>query len=404
MKIHEILIESHQLDEGPILNKIGSAVGKGVGALAKGVGAVAGGVAGLGSAVKKGFQAGKATVGGAGDGEEPAADPATTDKRNILQKVRDTMPGSKPTTGTAVGGTTQATQEPPAADTDGGTAQVPQQPPAQKKPTSAFGKLSAAAAGQPTDDVPAADPKADTAYAQAQKAIAGLQPEQKKEIVTMLQADPKVKAAMTAKPTTPDPAAQARIDAAPQGYDGETGKPNAAPEPGKTEPAAEPGAGAMGNMAGQLAKGGAAEPNTMANAPVSKTNTAKPGNPNAEPVAAEPTAEPQSGGKLTAQQQAAKKAEILGRRGAGQTAGTTQSGFGNYVKKASGQRIVGANKDGSVRTVNIKASKINTGNNLSETLAEKIEAERKRIMGPTSDSIIKTKPRLAEGFSLFRKR
>ena len=224
----------------------------------------------------------------------------------------------------------------------------------------------------------------------------------------MLQADPKVKAAMTAKPTKPDPAAQARIDAAPQGYDGETGKPNAAPEPGKTdpaaEPAAEPGAGAMGNMAGQLAKGGAAEPNTMANAPVSKTNTAKPGNPNAEPVAAEPTAEPQSGGKLTAQQQAAKKAELLGKRAAGQTAGTTQSGFGGYVKKASGQRIVGANKDGSVRTVDIKASKINTGNNLSETLAGKIEAERKRIMGPTPDSIIKTRPRLAEGFSLFRKR
>jgi len=37
----------------------------------------------------------------------------------------------------------------------------------------------------------------------------------------------------------------------------------------------------MGAMAGQLAKGGAAGPNTMANAPVSKTNTAKPGNPNA---------------------------------------------------------------------------------------------------------------------------
>jgi hypothetical protein len=49
----------------------------------------------------------------------------------------------------------------------------------------------------------------------------------------------------------------------------------------------------MGAMAGQLAKGGAA-PNTMANAPVSKTNTAKPGNPNAapaaEPVPAAPSA------------------------------------------------------------------------------------------------------------------
>ena len=76
MRIQEILIESHQLDEGPILNKIGTAVGKGVGTLAKGVGAVAGGVAGLGSAVKKGFQAGKATVGGAGDDPAAAAAPA----------------------------------------------------------------------------------------------------------------------------------------------------------------------------------------------------------------------------------------------------------------------------------------------------------------------------------------
>jgi hypothetical protein len=49
----------------------------------------------------------------------------------------------------------------------------------------------------------------------------------------------------------------------------------------------------MGQMAGQLAKGGAV-PNTMANAPVSKTNKAKPGNPNlaqaAEPASVAPSA------------------------------------------------------------------------------------------------------------------
>jgi hypothetical protein len=71
---------------------------------------------------------------------------------------------------------------------------------------------------------------------------------------------------------------------------------------------------------------------------------------------AKPTATPApTDGKLTPQQLAAKKAELLGRRKTGASAGTTQSGFGNYVKKASGERIVGANKDGSVRTVNIKA-------------------------------------------------
>jgi hypothetical protein len=57
--------------------------------------------------------------------------------------------------------------------------------------------------------------------------------------------------------------------------------PGTAPT-GQPKPAgpADAGAGAMNAMAGQLARGGAAEPNTMANAPVSKTNKAKPGNPN----------------------------------------------------------------------------------------------------------------------------
>lgn len=71
MKIKDIVYET-QLDEGPILNKIGTGIGKAAGAAGKAVGAVAGGVAGLGQAIKKGYQAGKATVGGAGD-NVPAA-------------------------------------------------------------------------------------------------------------------------------------------------------------------------------------------------------------------------------------------------------------------------------------------------------------------------------------------
>ena len=74
----------------------------------------------------------------------------------------------------------------------------------------------------------------------------------------------------TGKPWTVDEL-QARMQSAP------------APAPTDTEEPADAGAGAFGNMAGQLAKGGAAQPNTMANAPVSKTNTSKPGNPNATP-------------------------------------------------------------------------------------------------------------------------
>ena len=59
--------------------------------------------------------------------------------------------------------------------------------------------------------------------------------------------------------------------------------------------AAPAAGGAMGAMAGQLAKAGAKQPNTMANAPISKTKTAKPGNPNATPAvepAPVPTAAP----------------------------------------------------------------------------------------------------------------
>ena len=327
MKIQEILVES-QLQEGPILNKIGSAVGKGVGALAKGVGAVAGGVAGLGSALKKGYQAGKSTVSKAGD--DDSADATTP----------------------ADSGNTAAAGTEPAGGATNGSGAAGGAPAAQKKaPTSAFGKLSAAAnsgeeqpaaSGAPAGAAPAAkpaakpaaggapaelapNPKADTAYAQAQKAIASLPPEQKKEIVTMLQSDHKVKAAMTAAP--------------------------------KVKPAAKPaagGAGAMGAMAGQLAKGGAAEPNTMANAPVSKTNKAKPGNPNAAPTAAPaatPTAAPAvnpEGEKPAPKKRAPPK------------------------KKAAPDQAT-------------------------------IDADRERIMGPTSDSVIRKQPALSEGFSLFRK-
>ena len=54
-------------------------------------------------------------------------------------------------------------------------------------------------------------------------------------------------------------------------------QPSTTPAPAVNQPS-QPAAGAtaMGQMAGQLAKGAAAQPSTMANAPVSKTNTAKP--------------------------------------------------------------------------------------------------------------------------------
>jgi fructose-specific component phosphotransferase system IIB-like protein len=59
-----------------------------------------------------------------------------------------------------------------------------------------------------------AAPANDTQYAQAQKAIAALQPEDQKQILAVLQSDPKVKSAMTTKPAQPKAKAPAATPAA----------------------------------------------------------------------------------------------------------------------------------------------------------------------------------------------
>jgi hypothetical protein len=70
----------------------------------------------------------------------------------------------------------------------------------------------------------------------------------------------------------------------------------------------------------------------------------------------QPAAQPAGGQKLTAQQQAAKKAELLGRRASGTSIATqTGDGFKKYKKQATQQRIVGANPDGSPKVVQINA-------------------------------------------------
>ena len=326
MKITEILVESQQVDEGPLLNKIGAGIGKVAGTVAKGVGSVAGGIAGVGSALAKGYKAGKKVVSAGGDDTE--TDPATD--------------GTAP----AAGGGAVA----PAAS-GGAPAAAPATTAPAAKPTSTFGKLSAAANGQ----APAADPAAGgTQYAQVKANIDKLDKKGKQRILQLLQ-----------KEVGTAPAA-----------------------PAKT-PAADPGAGAMGAMAGQLAKGGAAEPNTMANAPVSKTNTAKPGNPNAAPAAPKgnydgDTGEPISDkGKADAAAMAAYKASPKGQ--------AQQAKWDAEDAAASGKT----------------AKKTRTASRVPKKAAPDqatIDAERERIMGPTSDSIIRTRPMMAEGFSLFRKR
>ena len=95
MKINELLTESTELQEGPLLNKIGSGIGKAVGTAAKGVGAVAGGVAGIGRAVKKGYAAGANAVGGPGAPTMPAPGAAATapaaDQADELAQLRSQL-------------------------------------------------------------------------------------------------------------------------------------------------------------------------------------------------------------------------------------------------------------------------------------------------------------------------
>jgi len=301
MKINEILIES-QLQEGPLLNKLGSAIGKGVGTLAKGVGAVAGGIAGIGSAVKKGYQAGKAQVGAAGDdAPSPAAGPGTT--------ATGSAPAAKPAAGSTAGAAKPGTQTlanpkdpntgttPAAAAGQDGAAGAAGKPGAagaagQDGAAGAAGKPGAAgaagqdgaagaagqdgaagAAGQdgaagaagkpgtpktkpqpvaagPADSQGRIEPKMgstasanDTQYAQAQKAIAALQPEDQKQILAALQSDPKVKSSLSQQ-TTKQPVAQTGTTKGAPGKPTFTGVPKKNPtpkgEPPSATPAAEP--------------------------------------------------------------------------------------------------------------------------------------------------------------------
>ena len=336
MKITEILVESQQLDEGPILNKIGSAVGKAAGTVAKGVGAVAGGIAGVGSAIKKGWDAGKATVAGAGDDETEPNAPAATAKPAATGKT----PAA-----TAPGGGAGA--QPAATDINAagpkGTA------PAQNLKGAA--KVAADKTAAVTQDQNAAQ-AGQTVYAQVKANIDKLDKKGKQRILQLLQKS-------VAAPTAP------------------------------AAPAADPGAGAMGNMAGQLAKGGAAEPNTMANAPVSKTNTAKPGNPNAAPAAPKGNYDGDTGEPISDK----------GRADAAASAAFDASPKGQALKaKWDAEDAAAAGKT---------AKKTKTASRVPKKAAPDqatIDAERERIMGPTSDSIIRTRPMMAESFSLFRKR
>ena len=228
MKINEILIESkEQLEEGPILNKIGSAVGKGVGTLAKGVGAVAGGIAGVGSAVKKGYQAAKGVVGGAGD--EVPVGPGTAAP----------AAGAAPAGG---GGTAAPAAAPAASGAPPSAQDINAQGPAGTAPAKAQTGAAGAALAKTTAaiDQQTTDKAGQTVYAQVKANIDKLDKKGKQRILQLLQkavtapaakpaaaAAPAAGAAPTAAAREPSTSAisTAAGDANPFGFNEKTGKP-----------------------------------------------------------------------------------------------------------------------------------------------------------------------------------
>ena len=330
MRINELLTESQlqQLEEGPILNKIGSAVGKGVGALAKGVGSVAGGVAGLGAAVKKGFQAGKEVVSGAGD-DVPGAAPTAgkPSARGAVAGVPAAGGGATtaaPAAATAAGGTAPPSAQDINAQGPAGTAPATAQTGAAgaalAKTTAAVDQQTTAKAGQ-------------TVYAQVKANVDKLDKKGKQRILQLLQ---KSMAAPEPKPVAG--AAPAANPAAPAAEPTTAAAPAADP----AAPAADP----------------AAPANTMANAPVSATNTAAADNPNQPPpkktggkVAGQVSQSPDAVRKRNARA-AAKSANSAGNAAFGQMANTLQQQ---------------------------NASKDNYGNALSEALAQRVEAHKQKM-------------------------
>ena len=122
----------------------------------------------------------------------------------------------------------------------------------------------------------------------------------------------------------------------------------------------------------------------MANTPVSATNTAKPGNPNAAPApAAEPTTEPAATQPAPAADPAAAPAP---------------------VKTRTGGRVKGQLSQDPRAVKRREANAAKTKQAAPAQSQAEIDADRERIMGVTSDSIVRRQPMMAEGFSLFRKR
>jgi hypothetical protein len=245
MKIHEILVESQRVDEGP-LGSLAKAAGRGlgnvIGGVAKTAGAVKGAVKGAVDRAKSSFKAGDQAAYSALAGQpgstptapkagqsKPAA--ATAPVGNSQQPaepksgVKGFVSGFKKglagkTASTSSGGTGSPTSAPKAepeaiSQTSAPTTSAKPAAP-EADPTASTPKAEPTASAKPA--TPEAPPKenpsavktpTDSNYAKVKNALAGFDAIQKKEVLNYLMSDPKVKSELSKK-TVPSPAPAAK--------------------------------------------------------------------------------------------------------------------------------------------------------------------------------------------------
>jgi hypothetical protein len=342
MRINEILTESQleQLEEGPILNKIGSAVGKGVGALAKGVGAVAGGVAGLGAAVKKGFQAGKGVVSGAGD-DVPAAPAASGAAAPAAGKPAAGGAAAAP----AAGGAAAAPAADPAAPS--GTAPSTQDINAQGPAGTAPAKAQTGAAGAALAKTTAAVDQqtttkaGETVYAQVKANVDKLDKKGKQRILQLL-----TKSMAAPDPKSAAPAAVAKRAGA----------------------KAAPGAGAFDNMAKALSQEPTKAPAAAA--------------PAADPAAAAPAADPAAAAPAADPAAAAPAADPAAAKVPKKTGGASR-----VPKKPAPTPTASAQADAGkpgflqskIKGSQVTASLVHRGKSLNEVFAQRLSMHKQKM-------------------------
>jgi hypothetical protein len=213
MKIEELITESQVTDEGVL-----SALGTGIGAVGKGIGAISGAYQGAKDQFNKGHAAARAHVGG----HMPAKPKDTSARDAEFQKLT-----GKPAPGAQAAPAQQGGA--PAANPQDIAAQIK----AKEAELADLQNQLKQAQKQPPKDLappPQSQPGIGSSSGGNNAAATATEPAQTGAAAPTNTASKQPAPGERVEPTM-DPAVQAKIDAAPHGYDGATGKPNAAPAP-----------------------------------------------------------------------------------------------------------------------------------------------------------------------------